>query len=418
MNTLKEVAEQFPALFAPCWTTDLTCGSGWSTLAGDACNQLDALHHRDNPGLRVHHISRNFGGLRLWAEPATAEVRNIVDRAERLSRYSCEYCHRPGAFGEHRFGAWLTLCPDCADRELGPCERSAPMPSHVIPYDSGLVALIGDFHYDSHVRAGLDPIEAGGLAGLPWTRLDALIITGDLANSPYGNWGPALRQLSRWIDPSRIYLLPGNHDYYNFGIDGDGDLRRLAAAEGVHFLQKTELVHGASRFLCVTLWTDFDLLGDPETAMREAERRMRDYGQISMPDPKQATLLPEFQESRRRVSLTPEVVLQLHHNHRHWLEGRLATPFDGRTVVVTHHCPHPAATGPVDSLTPAFCSNLEDLILQFQPSNWFFGHTHRRLTAIVGQTKVINTSIGYAWESRLTGETPLSQLCLLEPRDE
>ncbi|MDT8853443.1 metallophosphoesterase [Paracoccaceae bacterium Fryx2] len=197
------------------------------------------------------------------------------------------------------------------------------MSVHTIPYDSGLVALVGDLHYDNHDRAGLDPIESGGLSGLPWTRLDALIVTGDLANSPCVSWRPALRRLSRWIDPSRIYVLPGNHDYYGFGIDGDGDLRRHAAAEGMHFLQKTELIHGATRFLCVTLWTDFDLLGDPATAMREAGRRMNDYSRISMPDPQQATLLQEFQASRRRVSLTPEVVLKLHHNHRRWLEDRL-----------------------------------------------------------------------------------------------
>ncbi|MDT8853442.1 hypothetical protein RNZ50_00015 [Paracoccaceae bacterium Fryx2] len=119
MNTLHHVAARFPDLFVPNWTTDLTCGSSWSTIASDACNQLDALRRRDDAGLRVHHISRNFGGLRLWAEPATSQVRTIVDWAERLSRYSCEYCKSPGVYREHPFGAWLTLCPDCAERELG-----------------------------------------------------------------------------------------------------------------------------------------------------------------------------------------------------------------------------------------------------------------------------------------------------------
>ena len=286
---------------------------------------------------------------------------------------------------------------------------------HTIPYDSGLVALIGDLHYDSYAWAGLDPIEAGGLADLPWTRLDALIVTGDLANHPSGNWRFALRRLSKWIDPSRIFVLPGNHDYYNFSVDGDGDLRRLAAAEGVHFIQKTELIHGPTRFLCATLWTDFDLLGDPVTAMREAGRRMNDYFRISMPDPKQEGPLPEFQGSRRQVPLTPEVVLQLHRNHRCWLEDRLSTPFTGRTVVVTHHCPHSMAAGKHDALTPAFASDLGDLILQHQPGHWFFGHTHRRLKATVGRTKLINTSVGYPLEPRLAGELPLSKLCLLEP---
>jgi len=131
------------------------------------------------------------------------------------------------------------------------------MSPHVIPYDSGLIAMVGDLHYENHSPAGLDPIGAGGLSDLPWIKLDALIVTGDLANSPRDNWRPALQDLSKWIDPSRVFVLPGNHDYYNFGIDGDGDLRRLATSEGAHFLQKTELIHGATRFLCATLWTDF-----------------------------------------------------------------------------------------------------------------------------------------------------------------
>lgn len=120
MNTLREVAARYPDLFTPDWTTDLTCGSGWSTIASDACDQLDALRRRDNATLRIHHISRNFGGLRLWAEPATSEVRTIVDGAERLSRYACEHCNDFGKFGGHLFGAWMTLCHDCDDREFSP----------------------------------------------------------------------------------------------------------------------------------------------------------------------------------------------------------------------------------------------------------------------------------------------------------
>lgn len=119
MKTLHDVAARFPALYAPGWTTDLTCGSGWSTIAGDACDQLDAVRRRDRAGLRVHHIVRNSGGLRIWAEPATSEVRTIVEWAERLSRYSCERCNDLGTFSGHLFGAWRTLCHDGDDREFG-----------------------------------------------------------------------------------------------------------------------------------------------------------------------------------------------------------------------------------------------------------------------------------------------------------
>lgn len=68
--------------------------------------------------------------------------------------------------------------------------------SQIIPYDSGLVALVGDLHFDHYGRAEVDPIVAGGLSDLPWPRLDALIVTGDLANSPLRHWRPLSEESS------------------------------------------------------------------------------------------------------------------------------------------------------------------------------------------------------------------------------
>ena len=37
---------------------------------------------------------------------------------------------------------------------------------------------------------------------------------------------------------------------------------------------------------------------------------------------------------------TPDDSLALHRQARAWLEGELARPFGGKTIVVTHHAPH------------------------------------------------------------------------------
>jgi hypothetical protein len=139
------------------------------------------------------------------------------------------------------------------------------------------------------------------------------------------------------------------------------------------------------------------LNGDVQGAVETARRVMTDYRQIRIGVPG----LPFIQQETRPI--TPRDVLALHHDHRIWLEAALREPHfagdSGKTVVVTHHGPSPAtAVGVIDALTPSFHSNLDDLVYEMQPDAWFFGHSHRRCGAQVGQTVIKNVSIGYPEE--------------------
>lgn len=44
-----------------------------------------------------------------------------------------------------------------------------------------------------------------------------------------------------------------------------------------------------------------------------------------------------------RLAVSPMQLRGIHLEHREWLDERLAQPFAGRSVVITHHAPHPAA---------------------------------------------------------------------------
>ena len=121
---------------------------------------------------------------------------------------------------------------------------------------------------------------------------------------------------------------------------------------------------------------------------------------------------------KNHVRISPENTLALHHDHRAWLEDALAEPHfagpAGRTVVVTHHGPHPLVAGPLDALSPCFHSDLSALIDRRQPEAWFFGHSHYRLRAQVGATDLRNVAIGYPRERRIKGSQPLIEMCVLE----
>ncbi|MBL3597592.1 metallophosphoesterase [Rhodovulum sulfidophilum] len=286
-----------------------------------------------------------------------------------------------------------------------------------IPDNGGMVAVIADLHHRSYLRHGSNPLQFHGLQDRPLQEnVDALIVAGDLSDT----FGPplqdALTYLSRYVPADRIYVVPGNHDYYSGRLDDENRLRDLIYAGGSWFAQKTELRHRSDRYLCATLWTDFDLLGDREAAKNFAPRFMRDFDMISIEVPGHELLDPDEVLPRRIVPITPEDIIAVHWEHRAWLEERLATPHfagSGRTFVVTHHGPHPSAAGPIDGLTPAFHSDLTEVLERSDIDTWFFGHSHRRLSCTVAGTRIQNVSIGYPDEDHGDDEDDLAEVCVI-----
>lgn len=126
------------------------------------------------------------------------------------------------------------------------------------------ILITADLHVDLWADDGRDPF-----AGIvPVLRdLDALIIAGDLANDPQRSWPLALSRLGRLVPPARIWVIPGNHDYYGVTLD-DNVLARIVTEAGANLAQKRVLTFGNCRLLCCTLWTDFALTGDPDELVR------------------------------------------------------------------------------------------------------------------------------------------------------
>jgi|GEM_PF-287229 len=246
------------------------------------------------------------------------------------------------------------------------------------------VLVVADLHLDFWLQGGRCPLAMADPDVL--SSLDALIIAGDLSNKPKVRWHKMISHLSRYIAADRIHVLPGNHDYYDHALDGEGRLSAICAEAGARFLQKTEIVFGTNRFLCCTLWSDFALHGDTAKAMAGAQRDINDYRYIR-----------HIGSGYRRI--WPSDTALIHADHLQWLELRLAAPFSGRTIIVTHHCPHPDLIGERSAeLDPVYGSNLLPLIERYQPHTWLFGHTHYRQEALVGRTRVRNVSLGYPWQ--------------------
>ena len=109
----------------------------------------------------------------------------------------------------------------------------------------------------------------------------------------------------------------------------------------------------------------------------------------------------------------PENALLLHESEKRWLEEQLTKPFQGKTVVVSHHAPHPVCIHPDYPNSPigaAFYSNPEELIIKYDIDLWVYGHTHSNLDAVVYNTRIVSNQAGYPGENAKNFDS----CCLIE----
>ena len=242
---------------------------------------------------------------------------------------------------------------------------------------------------------------------------DAVILAGDI-HSPGHRAVHWARRESVFGTLKPIVIVPGNHEFYGTCLPDElEEMREAAEGTNVHVLDRDELVLNDTdgskvRILGATLWTDFMLQvegddgyrADPGRALAIANRDVNDFRLITVP----VAQSPELKTQRRK--LTAEDTLARHWIDRAWLLRQLACPFEGATVVVTHHAPGVESVVPKyvsDWLSPAFVSELPDEFFRgydvgrrmTKPALWVHGHTHSSASYKRYSTHVLANPRGY-----------------------
>jgi predicted phosphodiesterase len=218
------------------------------------------------------------------------------------------------------------------------------------------------------------------------------------------------RRLHEWVARSpalrrarAVVAVSGNHEYFDSPLQQEAAAMQQAARSLVtpplHLLDATQVVVDGVRFLGCTLWTDFELridtpggpVSDRERGLDAAGRWMADYRVISWCD----AAAPDATPAPRK--LRPHDTLRMHVAQRRWLQERLAEPFAGATVVVTHHGPHRGSLAPrfaADWVSTAYLSELPESFFEV-PALWVHGHTHSSHDYRVGRCRVVCNPRGY-----------------------
>jgi len=259
--------------------------------------------------------------------------------------------------------------------------------------------VMSDLHVEFHAR----PPE---IPGPDWDErisdagADVLVLAGDIGKGDQGvRW--AAQEADRL--GVRCIYVPGNHEFYRSEYGQTlGAMRSAAAGTRVCLLSNNKAMIAGVRFLGTTLWTDLRAYRGEHARGDSAEfileRNMMDYHVIRVALP-----------AGRRRPLRASDTVRWNRTAVAWLERELGTPFEGPTVVVTHHgpsllCQHPSFEP--DWMANGFHSPLEHLMDPRRVQLWIYGHTHASLDAEVNGVRLVSNQRGYPAEAVPGGFDP------------
>lgn len=230
-------------------------------------------------------------------------------------------------------------------------------------------------------------------------NIDCILCPGDIWTK--GRAVQKLERIAEWAG-CPVVATAGNHDYYGDSIWKSNERMETQAEQSSYDIRMllpgvTEVA--GTRIIGAPLWTDYRLRqkeGDNWEIRHACESAMNDHKRIRW----------GFGNFRR---VSSHDLATLHKEHKAFIEKELKTPFDGPTLVMTHHAPSEQSlkfNNKPELIDHAYASNLEDMILDYAPEIWIHSHTHNREDYEIGPCRVLSNAKGYPGQE--TGFDPLA----------
>lgn len=182
-----------------------------------------------------------------------------------------------------------------------------------------------------------------------------------------------------------VLRICGNHEFYHNDFSkviADWTEYELGGPDNFHFLHNDSRILDGVRFIGGTMWTSFD--NSNPMVMSYAQRKMNDYSEIKCAG----------------KCITPAFIHAQHMDFLDYTFKTLDEPFDGPTVVMTHHSPGNIIKrrGRIgDLLDHCYYADLEGIIGNSNnaPKLWVHGHTHSNADYMINETRVVCNPYGY-----------------------
>ena len=183
----------------------------------------------------------------------------------------------------------------------------------------------------------------------------------------------------------QVLIVPGNHEFYGklYPVENIFPSFDFQIQPSIHYLNNKVKIIDNVRFVFTTLFTEIS--GDEALIIR---RRLNDFHTI------------KYQEDGA-LSMTIKEYNKAHMKCRIFLEKTLSNPFEGKTVVITHHVPFPVDLvtddkGFKDQLVTAYHVDMTSLVKEHSVDHWISGHNHHNHAPIkIGGTQFHTNQLGY-----------------------
>lgn len=235
------------------------------------------------------------------------------------------------------------------------------------------VQYASDLHLEFHDNAvfiARNPFEVAG---------DVLVLAGDTL--PLREFDSYKRhRFFDWCAANykETFLVPGNHEYYRDDIAGYPDSWRKELRDNVSMCENVCVTIDDTDFILSTLWSHI-----PYPMWLTLKNGMSDFSLIKY-DGKPLTAAPYNALHERDLAFIKSEVADSHAAHK---------------VVVTHHVPSKLLVAPEfkgSSLECGFTVDLTDYIASSGIDLWVYGHSHRSIETVIGNTRMASNQVGYA----------------------
>jgi len=217
---------------------------------------------------------------------------------------------------------------------------------------------------------------------------DILILAGDIVTfSQLEKRMDFFKYLSDHFE--QVYWLPGNHEYYYSDISRCHGSINEKIKDNLSLVNNIKISVAGSDLIFSTMWSHISPQNEREIGDSISDFYViRNHGRIFRP--------ADFSS--------------LHKQNVEFIEDELSQQNGQRKIVVTHHVPT-LTNYPLrflgSTLNEAFAVELSEMIEEYKPAYWIYGHHHENIPAFkIDQTTMLTNQLGYVRTKEHAGYSP------------
>ena len=246
--------------------------------------------------------------------------------------------------------------------------------------------LASDLHLEGFLNQSAETLEQTFLPGDPRDSESFLMLAGDISSNQDQLFNFLQAIEGRFL---KVFFCPGNHEFYRHDFNNWNHQMstRLAELDNTNFVTGDTEMHTYDSFRVVlgTLWASG---GDSKSERAAVSYGLNDF-----------RVIHDYLEPDGLF--TVDRMTKINKSHRDAIEKYIDTPFNGKTIVMTHHLPsfrlcHPRFGYEING---GFASDCDYILAKDNgPDIWVFGHSHDQIDTELWGCRVVCNPAGYRGE--------------------